>query len=105
MILGSSRSLPAHHGCGIRRVQELGSGPLAARISKGYRPVRFDGPGIVVTIQENTDQPQWWDQILPDRRTMTLPCDHLGVLKPPYVQQTAALINTVLTTTRTPSPQ
>lgn len=78
---------------------------LAARISKGYRPVRFDGPGIVVTIQENTDQPQWWDQILPDRRTMTLPCDHLGVLKPPYVQQTAALINTVLTTTRTPSPQ
>ena len=75
---------------------------LAARISKGYRPVPFSGPGIVVTIQENTDQPQWWDQILPDRRTMQLPCDHLGVLKPPYVQQTATLINSLLTTTRTP---
>ena len=69
---------------------------LAARISKGYRPVPFAGPGVVITIQENTDQPHWWDQILPDRRTMTLPCDHLGVLKQPYVQQTAALINDVL---------
>ena len=39
--------------------------------------------------------------ILPDRRTMQLPCDHLGVLKPPYVQQTATLINSLLTTTRT----
>jgi hypothetical protein len=26
-ILGSSRSLPTHHGCGIRRVQDPGSGP------------------------------------------------------------------------------
>jgi hypothetical protein len=32
MILGSSRSLPAHHGCGIRRVQELGSGPIGVTI-------------------------------------------------------------------------
>ena len=74
---------------------------LAARVAKSYRPVPFSGPGIVVTIRENTDQPQWWDQILPDRHAITLPCDHLGVLKPPYVQQTAAVINTVLTTTRT----
>ncbi|MFT4165873.1 MAG: alpha/beta fold hydrolase [Microlunatus sp.] len=74
---------------------------LAARVSKSYRPVPFTGPGVVITIQENTDQPHWWDQILPDRRTMTLPCDHLGVLKPPYVQQTAALINDVLTSMST----
>ena len=69
---------------------------LAARLVRSYQPVPYPGRSVLVSSHENTDQPQWWDPILPHRTAITLPCDHLGMLKPPYVRQTAELINDAL---------
>lgn len=71
---------------------------LGARLVKGYRPVAYAGPSLIVASHENEDLPQWWEPILPGCRAhRRVPCDHLGMLKPPYVQQTADLVNGALT--------
>lgn len=70
---------------------------LGARIVRHHRPVPFTGRSILITSHENEDLPQWWEPILPGLQDrLTLPCDHVGVLKQPYVQQTADVINAAL---------
>ena len=71
------------------------------RLTERYRPRPWDGAGEVFLSTENIDGRSWWGQILVgDHRITELPCDHVGVLKRPWVDQVAGVVREALSEMR-----
>lgn len=61
------------------------------RLTERYHPKPWDGASQVFLSTENLDGRHWWDQVLTgDHHVTEMPCDHVGVLKPPWVDRVAA---------------
>ncbi|PJJ58330.1 amino acid adenylation domain-containing protein [Mumia flava] len=69
------------------------------RLTDRYRPRPWDGPTELFLTRENIDDRRWWDQVLVGpRRVHELETNHVGILKPPYVDAVAARIGDAVAT-------
>jgi thioesterase domain-containing protein len=60
------------------------------RISHVHRPTPWAGPTAVYLSNENNDEPAWWDRLLTgEHQVHRVDCDHLALLRRPYVEQVA----------------
>ncbi|GAB3321405.1 hypothetical protein GCM10027451_42870 [Geodermatophilus aquaeductus] len=63
---------------------------LGARVARFHRPVPWAGHSLVFLSDENPDDPARWDQLLiGDHQLERMDCDHLGLLKVPWVTTVA----------------
>jgi amino acid adenylation domain-containing protein len=63
---------------------------LGARVARFHRPVPWPGRSLVFLSNENTDDPARWGRLLTgEHRLERMDCDHLGLLKLPWVTTVA----------------
>lgn len=70
---------------------------LGARVARFHRPTPWNGSALVYLSDENTDDPGWWEALLPGELDVRrLGTDHLGMLRVPYVSEVAATVRAAL---------
>lgn len=63
------------------------------RLTDRYRPTIFDGDSLVMLTAENIDDRRWWTQVVAsDRPIIEVECNHVDILKTPYVERVGAEI-------------
>lgn len=63
------------------------------RLTDRYRPVRWDGASLIILTAENIDSRSWWSQVVESSRPIIeFECNHVDILKTPYVKRVAATI-------------
>jgi amino acid adenylation domain-containing protein len=61
-----------------------------ARLARFHRPTPWSGRSLLILSEENVDDPQWWDSVLTgEREVHQFSCDHVALLRRPYVEQVA----------------
>jgi hypothetical protein len=64
-----------------------------ARIARHHRPSPWPGRSLLIMSNENEDDPLWWDRLLVgEHDTHAFDCDHLALLRRPYVDRVAELM-------------
>lgn len=67
------------------------------RLTERYHPRPWAGRTKVYLSVENLDGRTWWKQVLSgDHEIVEMPCDHVGVLKRPWVDQVAETVTDML---------
>ena len=70
---------------------------LGRRIALMHRLQPWNGAVSVVMAEDNPDDPTWWTQVAPNVVSVErVSGDHVGMLRPPYVARTAALVREAL---------
>ncbi|PWW21794.1 amino acid adenylation domain-containing protein [Geodermatophilus normandii] len=69
---------------------------LGARVARFHRPEPWPGRTLLVVSEENDDDPRWWPRLFPGELTVEhVRTDHFGLLRPPFVQQLARVVESV----------
>ncbi|WP_336880343.1 non-ribosomal peptide synthetase [Rhodococcus globerulus] len=70
---------------------------LGRRVALMHRLRPWDGAVSVVMAEDNPDDPAWWTRVAPHVVSVErVSGDHVGMLRPPYVAHTAALVREAL---------
>ncbi|MCZ2829859.1 alpha/beta fold hydrolase [Modestobacter sp. VKM Ac-2986] len=60
------------------------------RVAHLHRPTAWPGRTVVFMSNENLDEPEWWDLVLTgEHEVRQVDCDHLAMLRRPYVDGVA----------------
>lgn len=70
---------------------------LGRRVALMHRLQPWEGAVSVVMAEDNPDDPAWWTQVAPNVVSVEqVSGDHVGMLRPPHVARTAALVREAL---------
>jgi amino acid adenylation domain-containing protein len=84
-------------GLGLRRygpeAQKEALHQHGARVARFHHPRPWSGNALLVLSNENEDDPSWWERLLVGPHEVhAVDCDHLALLRRPYVETLARLI-------------